>query len=195
MLRTLIAFSVLLSGCTWCSASTAELQAKLEAAINSIRNADSAEPTLRLQLADAAEAYWVSFDSRIPALTADENAKLDRDMFPNGLGSIHDAQELVATINSAPYALRKVKEFSSRCRERHQDLKRNAGSGSVDEILGWLRAVDCYDYTEPAHYLKGAELSNGRADGPFKMQILGSALQIISDEIADALSHEVPLPR
>jgi hypothetical protein len=180
---------LLLGACGSCLASTPEIQQKLQAAIDEIRGAAVVEPVLRARFANAAEAYWANFDSRIRTLTDEENRYLDEVLFPSEAQSHADRYKLMARINSVPYALRQVKEFSSGCRKRHQELVRVIGNGR-DERLGWLRVAGCYSQAQLQPNMIKLGLSNGRADGAFQMQLIGPyTLSIIAGKIADALTE------
>jgi hypothetical protein len=188
LLLSVIAGSFILGGPEPSLASTPQLQERLQATVNAIWEADVAEPALRSHLANAAEAYWISFDSRIPELTQKENEYLNRALFPNGGTTYADMDKIIARMNSAQFSLREVKEFSSRCRKRHEELTLVIGSGA-EERLAWLRVASCYSDTQIASDLEKIRLLNGRPDGAFQMKIMGWVLQLISGKIADALAQ------
>lgn len=122
------------------SAATKELTKSLFAAIPWNENAPDVEA--RRRFADAIEAYWKNFNSRVPRLSPNERERIEAEM------SAQDGR-LERALNSKEFAIWSINRHADLCLEIIHSVVNSFESEQSQqlEMFYWLKMVNCYDGT------------------------------------------------
>ncbi|MDX0760009.1 hypothetical protein GOD62_29340 [Sinorhizobium medicae] len=136
----------------------------------------------RRALAQAALAYWKSFDSRVPRNSPAVAEWLSKEMDTTDSGRI-------GRVASTPeYALMELAETSQECVALFQHLVNGTAGNHFTELYLWTKTLSCYKSPDSLlQYLQRAGLSNGRYDGEFSVQHFGFYHDAVTGYIANAI--------
>jgi hypothetical protein len=184
VLRAVVAAAVLLTAPAQTLASTIDLESAVWSALK-WGNGDQMSPADRLELARAALAYWENFDSRVPRNSPASEKWLHEEM------DTTDPARIGHVVRTPEYALYSLVATSSNCADLFTKMIPTIGGDKAVELYFWLKATSCYqDEPALASYLQQAGLSNGRADGDFRMQFFESVMSAINGKLANTIISE-----
>lgn len=163
-------------------ASTEQLDKAVMAALH-LGELKSAPVVHRKDLANALLQYWQNFNSRIPRNSPSEAEWLKQELSSNEL------ERGTRAINSVAYGLDQLTYIAENCEAITKQLSKTVGTNQAQELYLWLKFTQCYS-DEIFRDLELAKLSNGRADGDFKMQSFGLLFQAITGKVANSLINE-----
>lgn len=161
--------------------STKELDAAVIQATHYARAAMPRED--RRSLANVGLEYWESFDKRIPRNSPAVTEWLTKEL------STTDSARLSKVLATPEFALWSLAQTSEDCVARFKLIATAPPTVSaLNELYFWTRTLSCYKSpNDLLIYLKQADLSNGRWDGPFSIQHFG----FYHDTITGALANSV----
>ncbi len=132
----------------------------------------------RQETAEAIEAYWLNFDNRVPRLSPAEIEYVETELAGSN-------ERVNRVLKSREYALWSLGDTIDGCTKAIQSVLQSQQDNSDVEMFFWLKVLNCYHQTElTMHYLHLADLSNGRSDGAFKMQVASIVQSRIVNYIA-----------
>ncbi|MBB3913889.1 hypothetical protein [Rhizobium fabae] len=174
--------TVLASSSAW--SSTTDLDAAVIQATHYARAAMPKED--RRSLANAALAYWESFDKRIPRNSPPVMEWLNKEL------STTDSARLSKVLATPEFALWTLAQTSEDCVARFNLIATASPNVSaLSELYLWTRTLSCYKSpNDLLTYLKQAGLSNGRWDGPFSIQHFGFYHDTITGSLANAIIED-----
>lgn len=184
------AVALIMGGATQTFGSTEAIQKRLFELLNSVSEMDAAPSELRLKLSEIALEYWQSFDERVPQLTYEQEQSLAI-THNTPMRTLQDYQRWTKAVTSPEFELQSLKELTQNCVSSHKKLVEAIGADKAEESTGWLKVASCYNYGQLSNALNSLGLSNGRADGEFKMQYLGYMLTILSSEVAAGIERGI----
>lgn len=178
----LVLATVLASSPAW--SSTNELDAAVIQATHYAR-ADMPREDRRL-LANAALAYWDSFDKRIPRNSPAVTEWLTKEL------STTDSARLSKVLATPEFALWSLAQTSEDCVASFNLIATAAPNVSaLTELYLWTRTLRCYKSpNDLLTYLKQAGLSNGRWDGPFSIQHFGFYHDTVTGSLANGVLRD-----
>lgn len=121
---------------------------------------------LRKDLVANIIAYWDDFDERVPRPSPSEKEWIESELSYAG-------ERLDRAFSSAEFALFQIENHIQDCLGTLSQIRIAQGSPQTQntEMYYWVKLINCYDGSNDILiYLQRAGLSNGRADGAFKMQ-------------------------
>lgn len=122
----------------------------------------------------AMQAYWKNFASRIPNLTPAERTWLEGESKKTG-------EPLERLFNSDIFAINRLLDTANNCYQSATELVESQNSGQKTEMFYWTKMIKCYTNSDTLYYLQIAKLSNGKADGEFKLRFSNIILNRIID--------------
>lgn len=137
----------------------------------------------RKATAIAIQAYWQNFASRIPSLTPAEQAWMDEEIKKTG-------EPLQRLLNSDVFAIHRLNDTANGCYARATELVASQNPPSDREMYHWSRMIRCYSDQDILIYLYNAKLSNGKADGDFKLRFSNMILDRIVDSYLPSAMYE-----
>ena len=160
--------------------STAEIERDIFKAMH-FENLETMGPDQRLRLVDTAIAYWKSFDDRIARNDPAQEAWL------KGEFSSQDQARLGGALASPIYARSQLVDLGKRCIAIFESLKTAVGGDKVLELYLWIKSTQCYSGEFTGEYLQRVGLSDGRADGSFKMTTFPMMLNVITGKLSNSI--------
>jgi len=137
----------------------------------------------RKATAIAMQAYWQNFASRIPSLSPAERAWMDEEFKKTG-------EPLQRLFRSEIFAIDRLNDTANGCYTRATELIASQNPASDREMYYWSRMVRCYSDPDILIYLQNAKLSNGKADGDFKLRFSNMVLNRIVDSYLPSAMYE-----
>lgn len=136
---------------------------------------------MRRRFAEAIEAYWENFDSRVPRLSPQEQEWMQAELSSQG-------DRLNRALSSDEYALWSLNRHADLCLGTIRNVlgaMTNEQSRQV-EMFYWLKMVNCYDGTgDLTIYLDQASIPyNDRADQQIQIPIGNMTQHIIVNKVA-----------
>ncbi|MBV7522051.1 hypothetical protein [Ensifer sp. ENS12] len=139
----------------------------------------------RQALAEAALAYWKSFDSRIPRNSPQTLEWLRGEM------NTTDGTRISKVTGSPEYAVMHLADISENCVSLFESLTKSIAGDRLTEMYLWTKTLSCHKSPDDLLvYLQRAGLSNGRYDGEFQLQHFGFYHSTVTGHIANALISE-----
>lgn len=174
--RIVLGAATLLMAASFSTVLNASTEEAEQAVINTFNWTDyKAELEERKLTAIAIQGYWNNFSDRIPSLTPDETAWMNEEFKKSG-------EPLARLFSSEIFAIHQLNNHAENCRKDISNLIESQSTGSNTEMFFWTKVIRCYSSGDLLIYLKNANLSNGRADGEFKLQHMG----MIHNRIVDS---------
>ena len=84
-------------------------------------------------------------------------------------------------LNSDIFAINRLLDTANNCYQSATDLVKSQNSGQKTEMFYWTKMIKCYTNSDTLSYLQIAKLSNGKADGEFKLRFSNIILNRIID--------------
>ena len=142
------------------------------------------ESSAREQAAQRVWEYWDHFSSRIPRISPDERAWLQREM------DTTDSQRIDRLVRTEVFQLWSLESIVEACLEDTEGVLTNIG-GEL-EMFYWVQLGTCFDqHSELNRSLEAAGLSNGRYDGAFALVTLDMVHDAILQRVAPSAMADV----